>query len=115
MPAENDAYKKFVDGLVNYRGSVSYILQAFAEKRWNHPSSAVLNGLPDVVREAVAAAMKKVAESAIHDVLVQITDGEYSLQRGGVTLANRPFDTALYDDFIARSDGLPWPDQDSPS
>ncbi|MEK7953999.1 DUF6547 family protein [Luteolibacter soli] len=113
MSAELDAYKKFVDGLVNYKGSVTYIIDAFETKRWNHPPSAILNDLPDEVREAVVSVMRKAAETAIHDVLVQIVDGEYALERDGVRLACRPFDGALHDDFIARVDGIPWPDEHS--
>ena len=112
MSAEITAYKEFVDGLVNYRGSVSYIVEAFRERRWEHPSALILNELPDELRELVLSVIKKVAETAVHDVLVQITDKGYCLKRGEVTLADRPFEMALYDDFIARVDGLPWPDEE---
>jgi len=63
------------------------------------------------VREAVMEVMKKTAMTAIHDVLVQLTDGEYSLVRDGVRLAERPFDGALYEDYVARLDGVSWPDE----
>lgn len=112
MSAEIDAYKEFIDGLVNYQGSVSYILKAFSEKRWNHRSSHLLDHLTDEVRQAIASVIRKIEVTAIHDVLVYMTDRGCMLSQAGISLPERPFDNTLYYDFVARDEGLPWPDSE---
>jgi len=112
MSTEIDAYKQFIDGLVNYRGSVTYISNAFQEKEWNHSSSRLLDALPDEIREEIASVIRKTARAAIHDVLVYLTDNNYSLSREGLTLPDRPMDATLYEDFTARLDGMPWPEEE---
>ena len=111
MSPELDAYKEFIDGIVDYHGSVDYIVKAFIERRWDNDWSRVLSDLSDEERTAAAAVMRKAAETAIHDFLVYITDRRYSISRDGIELAERPFDNALYEDYIARLDRIPWPDE----
>ena len=105
-------YKRFVDGLCQFKGSVNYITEAFATRQWSNPASVSLHHLDDESRQAVLQLMHKAARAAVHDVLVYLNDADYKLTKEGCPLAIRPFDMAIYEDWASRSQGIPWPDEE---
>jgi hypothetical protein len=111
-----EEYKAFIDGLVAIREGVE--ARMIRKGRWPYGLAndanegrigTLLAELTPGQREVVAQLVQQVRASAIHDVLVLITDRRYRLRRNGVELAFEPFGTESYYDFVARSAGDEWP------
>ena len=109
-------YKAFIDGLVEMRESVlaTRIRSGIwhcepppEQVKYNH----VLSELSPAQRELIAEIVQEAADSAIHDVLVLMTDNGFELAKDKIRLAIEPFDTESYFDFTARCAGDPWPDE----
>jgi hypothetical protein len=110
MKKNLETYKKFIDELVDYHGSVSFIKDQFIKKKWKFAAAKKLSSLPDDTRCAILEVMAEVAETATHDVLVYLTDKQYSIVSKQGPLPERPFHQTLYEDFISRLLKIPWPE-----
>ena len=105
------AYKAFIDGLIGHKGSVFYLLNAFASREWNNHDAQKLNHLPDDIRNSIRAVMASAAEAAVHDVLAYVTDQNVQLEVDGKRLPRTPFGMTLYQDWALRVQGLDWYDE----
>jgi hypothetical protein len=109
-------YKRFIDRLVGRVLSVEG--RRIRSGVWHpepppdqHKYNELLRSLSADQRELVAQLVDGARSGGMHDVLVQLTDGDYRLSRKGVELAQEPFGTEVYFDFVARSAGDAWPDE----
>lgn len=103
-----EVYKKFVDDLVAYRGSASYILKAFKERSWESPIAESLDKLPDDIRSNISAALAHISEATVHDTLVFLMDRGCELKTSGVLIPLRLDEHSIPDDYLARCDGESW-------
>jgi hypothetical protein len=108
-------YKKFIDGIVSIRESVLAV--RFKKGVW-HPEpppeqvkyNELLSSLSEEQRYLLAEIIQQSADSAIHDVLVYLTDNEYRIYKNEKPLPIEPFGTSLNYDFVCRREGDGWPD-----
>src|SRR5436190_15416359 len=95
-----DQYRRFIDGLVEL-SRVSVGARRVQEGMW-HPEetryNALLAGLSSEQRETLAELFQRERYSAIHDVLVFLTDRKYHLSQEGIELAWEPYGTESYFD-----------------
>ncbi len=118
MSTPTQLYKSLIDGLVAIRPEVlrSWIL----ERGWpdfpeNRKFNELLAQLTPEQLEVVADIAAQARDGGIHDTLVHLhdricVDGLRLVQRG-VELPVEPFDTQLYWDWTARSQGADWPNE----
>ena len=116
MQAALRLYKEFIDALVKIGESVH--ARRVREGVWHRqpPKEQVkynqlLKKLPQADRDLIADIVQKAADSAIHDVLVMMTDQDYHMSKGRTRLAVEPFDNTSFQDFVARREGWAWPDE----
>ena len=60
----------------------------------------------------IAEIIQESADSAIHDVLVYLTDNEYEIKKDNIPLAKEPFDSLMNYDYICRRETDSWPDEE---
>ena len=109
-------YKKFIDGLVKIRKSVA--ASRFRNGVWHREPppeqvkyNELLKTLTEQQRLLIADIIQGAADSAIHDVLVYLTDNEYRISKNKKLLPEEPFETSLHWDFVCRMEGDEWPDE----
>ncbi len=108
-------YVRFIDGLVGIRDANTAAL--VRQGVW-HPQRAsddlkvpeLLGRLSAQERNVIAEIIQGAADTAIHDVLVFMSNQGYQLTRDGVELPHKPFSREAAKDFVARKQGEAWPD-----
>ncbi len=113
MDNELQAYKKFIDGLIGYKGSLFYKLQAFSSGEWTNEDAQKLYALPADIQEAIRAVMTSAAHGAIHDLLAYLAEGDVELVVDGLKLPKEPYGTTLFQDWALRVQGLDWYDEEA--
>lgn len=110
-------YKDLIDGVVRIRPSS--LCDWVRERGWpdlpeNEKINRFLGGLNREQRQILAEIVQQARDGGIHDVLVYLNDEvalrNLRLVRDGVELAAEPFETEMYWDWWARSQGDEWPD-----
>ncbi len=111
-----EKYRSFVDGLVKRREGV--LPNWIRENGWppfpeNEQINALLSRLTPDEKEIVARIAREAREGGIHDSLVflqeQMDLSNLRLVMDGAELPVSPFGTGIFWDWVARSDGAPWP------
>jgi hypothetical protein len=118
MPSPIQLYKDVIDGLVRIRRSV--LGQWARGDGWpNTPDNTKINQLLSELspaqREVLAEIVQRARDGGIHDTLVYLNDEAairgLRLVRDGVEVAVQPFDTDMYYDWTARTEGDAWPEE----
>jgi hypothetical protein len=113
------AYKQFVDGLVQQRPSIE--ARRAREGVWHRDPppdqvkfNELLRSLSPEQRETLAEMLQKTRDGGIHDTLVYLTDEFHGsglrLSYPGIELPVEPFGTEMYYDWVARMAGDEWPE-----
>jgi hypothetical protein len=113
MDTATKYYVDFIDNLVQYKGSSTYLRGQVRSGNLlslgNDPAIAgLVSSLSEQQRETLTALLEQVAAAAVFDVLAYLNDREYRISKDGVQLPERPFSNALYDDYTGRRAGYDW-------
>jgi hypothetical protein len=76
-----------------------------------HQYNNVLKELSAEQRGILAEMVQQASDESIFNALVFLTDEKYRLSRNGVALPWFPFGYTMYEDFITRQQGYPWPEE----
>ncbi|HZK80972.1 MAG TPA: DUF6547 family protein [Humisphaera sp.] len=110
-------WKTFVDGLVSKRIGVDG--EWIRRKGWpdlpeNLEINKLLSGLTPEQKEVLATIAQRARDGGIHDALVFLNERMnlkgLRIVEGGVEMAVEPYGTELFWDWVARSNGSPWPE-----
>jgi len=111
MNTKLEAYKSFIDDVVNIKESVasSWVNKgSYPDVPKNKKRNEILVSFSEEQRTEIAKIIQESNESGIHDLLALLNDNA-AIEYRGVKLPKEPFDTELNFDFIARSEGDAWP------
>lgn len=118
MTNELDAYKSFIDEMVELREDVS--AQWVREKRsWpdmpeNKPINDFVSALDDSGREVLARMLQDSRDGGIHDVLGYLNEGmameNLRLIIDGNELPCEPLGSEMHYDWSCRKEGDDWPE-----
>ena len=105
-------YHDFIDGLTKL--NMTLYPKRVLEKGWpkideNKDINDLLSRLSQADKEIISRIILHARVSGIHDTLVYLSDKEYKLVRDDIEIANEPYGTTLYWDYIARKDESEWP------
>lgn len=113
MNTELDAYKSFIDDVVEIKESVisTWVKKgAYPNVPENKKRNEMLASLSQEQRVEIAKMIQESNESGIHDLLALLND-KAAIEYRGIKLPKEPFGTELYFDFVARVEGDTWPNQ----
>ena len=111
MSIKLDSYKSFIDDIVGIKKSVksTWVLKgSYPDVPDNKKRNDILATLSEEQRIEIAKMIQESNESGIHDLLALLNNNA-EIEYKGVRLPKEPFDTELYYDFVARSEGDEWP------
>ena len=111
MNIKLDSYKSFIDDIVVIKKSIksTWVLKgSYPDVPDNKKRNDILATLSEEQRIEIAKMIQESNESGIHDLLALLNDNA-EIEYKGVRLPKEPFDTELYYDFVARSEGDEWP------
>lgn len=110
-------YKEFIDGLVDISPSAEANRvreNAFLKTEKFQNVNKLLDKLTVEEKELLGVFFQEVREGGIHDTLVYLQDKINSeglvLVQNEVKLANEPYGTEMYYDWVSRKEGDDWPE-----
>lgn len=112
MNKQLNYYHNFIDGLTKLNTSIyaNWVLgNGWPKVEENKGINNLLSRLSQADKEVISRILEDAQLSAIHDTLVYLTDNEYKLVHDTVEIANEPYGTTMYWDYMARKDGSEWP------
>jgi len=107
-------YKQFIDDLVRQSESVNARLcrkGRFRKTSAHAKYNELLASLSPSQRDLLADLLSNERSGGFHDFLVYLTDREAKLLIDDEELPTEPFGTESFFDFVARSAGDAWPDE----
>ena len=110
-----DKYKKFIDELASMAGSVTAEKIRSSQKFFtgeveNDRYNEEIYSLTADQQAIIANLLDMSRSSGIHDMLVFLESGNYSLMKDGRPLPHQPFGTQSFYDFVCRKEGDEWPE-----
>ncbi len=112
MNRKIDSYKEFIDTAVSIKEAApaTWIIKgAYPDVPANEYRNKVIASFTTEQRQEIAKMIQEAKDSGVHDLLALISDTA-EVRYKGVDLPKEPFDTELYFDFAARSEGDSWPE-----
>ncbi len=113
------AYQRFIDDMVKLRKGV--LVRWVKEKGWpklpeNEPINRLLSELSGEQKDVVAQIIQEARDGGVHDVLAYLDErinfDKLRIVADGVELAVEPYGTEMHFDWVARREGMAWPDGD---
>lgn len=109
-----ELYKEFIDDIVGIREGVLVrwiTTTGYPKTEKNEKINELLCRISNEDKALIAEMIGQARDGGFHDVLVYLNDN-LQIHKGKVELAEEPYGTTMYWDWVSRSEGDEWPEDE---